>query len=400
MKYYFILGSNPTLSVAEIAARFSAYKKLIMPQNNVLLADLEHLPDKIINELGGVIKIGKIFAGLDIKDGKFKIVNKLHEYLMKEPGEKKIKFGISFYGKSNFREKAVGLELKNKLKEDGLSSRYVTSQEKVLSSVVVGQNKLIESGAEFVFIQNGNELLIGITEMIQPYKELSSRDYGRPARDDLSGMLPPKLAQIMINLSSTEKTAAILDPFCGSGTILSEAILMGYDNFIGSDISVKAIEDTKKNIEWTVSNYKLSPQMRDKQNKNYKLYNYSATELSRYIKPNSIVAIITEPYLGPQRGNFETDKIKRELEGLYNKSLIEFTKILKANGRIVMIWPVFRVRKNLVFLNPVHSNLKIIDPIPPELKRSKFISLTKRQTIIYGRPNQNVWREIVVLKKK
>lgn len=49
----------------------------------------------------------------------------------------------------------------------------------------------------------------------------------------------------------------ILDPFCGSGTILTEAMLINYKNLIGADISPKAINDTKKNIEWIIRNYEL-----------------------------------------------------------------------------------------------------------------------------------------------
>ena len=93
---------------------------------------------------------------------------------------------------------------------------------------------------------------------MQPFKDLSRLDFGRPARDDFSGMLPPKLAQIMINLAQVQNPEAlIIDPFCGSGTILSEALLMGYKDLLGSDISPKAIADTYKNISWIKDLYKI-----------------------------------------------------------------------------------------------------------------------------------------------
>ena len=118
-----------------------------------------------------------------------------------------------------------------------------------LSSVVVEQNKLTTAqGAEIVIVQFDKKLFLGKTIAVQPFKELSFRDYGRPARDDYSGMLPPKLAQIMLNLSGAKPADTILDPFCGSGTILTEAMLMGYQDLVGSDVSSKAIEDTGKNI--------------------------------------------------------------------------------------------------------------------------------------------------------
>lgn len=154
---------------------------------------------------------------------------------------------------------------------------------------------------------------------VQPFKELSFRDYGRPARDDKSGMLPPKLAQIMINLSGANPDRAALDPFCGSGTILTEAMLMGFKNIIGSDISGKALRDTKDNIAWIQSKFQIS-------NFNFQLFNSGAARISEHTAPNSIDAIITEPYLGPQRGQFEISKTAKNLEQLYSESLAEFKK--------------------------------------------------------------------------
>src|SRR5205823_3602162 len=91
---------------------------------------------------------------------------------------------------------------------------------------------------------------------VQPFEQFSARDFGRPGRDDLSGMLPPKLAIIMINLAANDTISVLLDPFCGSGTILSEALLLGYKNLIGSDISEKAVADTKTNLDWIANKFR------------------------------------------------------------------------------------------------------------------------------------------------
>ena len=89
-----------------------------------------------------------------------------------------------------------------------------------------------------------------VTKAIQPIESLGERDFGRPYRDAKSGMLPPKLAMMMINLAGQSLGATILDPFCGSGTILMEAATIGYTNLMGSDISPKAIDDTRQNFAW------------------------------------------------------------------------------------------------------------------------------------------------------
>jgi hypothetical protein len=64
-----------------------------------------------------------------------------------------------------------------------------------------------------------------------------------------------------------------------------------------------------------------------------------------------------------------------------------------------MIWPVFNRGRKQILLSPQLEKFKIINPIPKSLRRHPAITLTGRQTIIYGRPGQKVWREIVVLTR-
>ena len=393
MKYFFQLGTNSTLSTAEIVSVFSDAKNFQIINKDILLLETEGEIDAqcLIKKLGGVIKIGKI---LD-QSNRNNLSDNVKKIIKPEGG--KFHFGFSFFGKGKFNTNKLGMEIKKYLRAKNISCRFVTSREKTLSSVVVEQNKLLRNGIEIVLIEAKNQILLGQTLAVQPFKELSKRDYGRPRRDDQSGMLPPKLAQIMINLSQAKSTDKILDPFCGSGTILTESMLMGFKNLIGSDISGKAIQDTKENIEWMKKNYELGIM-------NYELYNKSVVGLSKIIKPNSIDAIITEPYLGPQRGRVDTKKIKKELESLYSQALSEFKKVLKPGGIIIIVYPAFtKVTADKPVLYQISPNLggfKIVNPIPENLLSDKNIKLTNRNTIIYGREGQKVWREIVILKIK
>lgn len=428
MKYFFVLGNNTALSAAEISSYFNkAGNKIELINSDVLILDAAEEIDakELIKKIGGTIKIGKITGETDSFNPDL-LPGLIQKNISAKEAKGKFNFGISFYGKRKINLKILGMTLKRNWQEEGISVRWVTSREPVLSSVVVRQNKLVDSGAEIILIEHNKNLLLGKTLSVQPFKELSYRDYGRPARDDLSGMLPPKLAQIMINLgmcneiSSAKNTGLpsaashagtarndkiILDPFCGSGTILTEAALMGYGHLVGSDISAKAMEDTKRNIEWIVKNYELKTLPTGRQVTNYELINKKAEEISRYIGSNSIDAVVTEPYLGPQRGKFDFKKVKTELENLYSKSLAEFYKVLKPGGRVVMVWPVFNLMNhelrimNQEFLNIKTEKFKIINPVPEILRENKFIKLTNRNTIVYGRQGQKVWREIVVLEK-
>lgn len=386
VRYYFILGSNPALSLSELSACFNK-KKLTLAHRQIALYQTDQAIDaaETIRRLGGTVKIGLIMTEASPKN-LFSAISPLLK-----PGEGKYYFGFSDYGVKPSLIKPLAMNIKKELQARGVSARWVVSREETLSSVVVEQNNLLTNGAEFVLIASAGKILIGKTLAVQPFKELSRRDYGRPLRDDQSGMLPPKLAQIMINLARAPKGGMILDPFCGSGTILTEALLMGYENLIGSDISEKAIINTKKNLEWIILSYELRVT-------NYKLQIADAMQISKNLEPDSIDAIVTEPYLGPQRGKVDTRRTVKELENLYAASLQEFYKILKPGGRIVMVWPIFNTAAGRILLSQkIINNFKLLPPLDASF--NKFPGLSDRQTLVYGRPSQKVWREIIILEK-
>lgn len=393
MTYFFVLGSHPSLSLAEITAYFGSTATVEPLNQNIVLLHPETSVEAadVLAHLGGAIKIGAIQGQtkqLDVLGQQLQ--NSLADFKPNwQPKAGKIKFGFSSYGLKPSQQKTLAMDFKKYLRSLQLSCRWVISREETLSSVVVEQNKLTgDLGLEIVIIKNKEQWLWGQTLAVQPFKELSRRDYGRPARDDQSGMLPPKLAQIMINLSQIKPHQVLLDPFCGSGTVLSEGLLWGLHQVLGSDLSSKAIKDSQTNLAWIIKHYALA-------NRDFQLYCHNVESLSEVIK-DKVAAIVTEPYLGPQRGRVDIRKTKGELSRLYARALQEFSKVLKPGGRVVMIWPVFvKTGRSLDYLEVSLADFKIIDLTTP-----RWPGRTFRQTLLYGRPGQKVWREVVVLEKK
>ena len=386
MKYIFILGNHPSLSLAELLTVFSTDIELV--NNNIAILDTKKdiNASQIIQNLGGTIKIGLVIKE-NSKD--FAYDSKKIVLGLCKKGEK-FSFGLSCYGDNNIYVKNLGINIKKALKNEGFSIRFVESKEKVLSSVIVEQNKLLKKGIEIISFKYKGQIFLAKTLAVQPFKSLSFRDFGRPARDDRSGMIPPKLAQIMINIATGgNRDIKILDPFCGSGTILSEALLMNH-NVFGSDISKKAIEDSQNNLEWIKEKY-------DIQN-SYELLQINATEISKIII-DKFNAIVTEPFLGPQRGQIDIKKTIIQLNKLYSQSIEQFLKILNKNGRVVMVWPVFVQSGKKYFLNPDIKDFKIANIFEKQMFDDKLYS-TQRQTMIYGRQGQKVLREIIILDKK
>lgn len=380
MKCVFILGKNPELSAAEIMAVLPSAIIVAKTDLFLILENKEFDCQKILRQLGGTIKIGRVI-GTEIS------TQIIADNLLTEKKDGKINFGISSYtGRITHNTKQqilkFGLEVKKILKDKGVSSRLVTSREDVLSSVVVAKNKC----QEFLIL---DDEWLAKTCAVQEFEEYSVRDYGRPASDPKSGMLPPKLAKMMINLAQAPTTATILDPFCGSGTILQEAIVLGYQNVIGSDISQKAIDDTKKNLEWLKHNYQFSI-INYQSFFNYQLFKIDVKDVSKNIEPVDV--IVTEPYLGPALSGRENknqlDKIINELLALYLAAFGEFKKILKPGGRIVIIFPVFKINNQTIKL-----------PISDKIFAIGFKRINS-ESLYYQRPGQRVSREIIVLENQ
>ncbi len=234
MKYLAVLGRQPKISLVELEAMFGQ-AELVAPE----LAEFE-AGDDLSNRplsLGGTQKLAVPIAG------------KMSDFAQSLPMEGKITLGVSDYSKGATAFKAQGeaLKIKRLLTKAGRSVRVVPNKTAVLSSATSFHNhlftktkiELIRQGAQFyrvVQVQN-----------IDAYAE---RDQKRPARDAKVGMLPPKLAQILINLNGKlPEGARLLDPFCGTGVVLQEAALMGYEPY-GTDVSERMVEYSKRNLEW------------------------------------------------------------------------------------------------------------------------------------------------------
>ncbi len=402
-QYFFILGNNPSLSVAEILAWMQKenvkWSNPISHRDFFVISVDTDLSVDILNQLGGVIKFGEIIA--EINTAKALTSNWLVETVSAKHNTGKIHFGFSVYPKDkklSFMLRGIGLETKKHLREYKISSRLVMSKQENLSSVIVEKNKLVtNNGWEIVVMKNDQKFLVGRTRSVQPFEALGRRDFGRPDRDDFSGMLPPKLAQAMINLAGQSSDAYIVDPFCGSGTIVQEALLMGYKKVSGYDSSHKAIDDSKENIKWLADEFEVDiSEVTFKQ--------VDVRELKQEL--HEVDAVVTEPYLGPpargSRNDQDVQKIVRELTELYSRAFDSFKSILKSSSVIVIVFPVFAEKYSKTFM-PVEKivDMKFFDkiiPIPSELQNEYILS--KRNTLIYSRSYQKVQREIIILKKR
>lgn len=369
-QYLFILGHQPHISIAEIK-RVADGAELVEKSDTFAVFNIDKFSPEDFAKLGGAIKYAEVkrFDFNNLHDEVNQILGSLNQ-------SEKIHFGISGY-EASFNADKLGMQIKGDLKRSGAKVRFVQSKDEQLSAVVVAKNKLLtDQGCEIVIAANK---WIGKTLAVQDFESFAKRDYKRPAFDDVSGMLPPKLARIMVNLSGKklDKDTVLLDPFCGSGTVLLEAAMLGAGKVIGTDLSAKAVEDAQENIEWLVKENRLDI--------NYSVEQVDATELEKRIAQGSIDLIVTEPFLGdPVKKALKEIQAKErltQLQGLYRYAIMQMNHALKPDGRVVMVFP---------FIDGQRMNVK-------ELIEDKFeIELGG---LDYKRPKQYIGREIYVFKK-
>jgi tRNA (guanine10-N2)-dimethyltransferase len=240
MEYLAILGRQPEISIAEIEAQCltgsaAVASSAVLGSQVVSPAYFEFTSSNEleIDRFGGMLKLA------------VKLEKRPLEFLQELP-EGKITIGVSDYSKNASRKTATmeALKLKKILVRHGRSVRVVENKDAVLSTATSLHNGLSgknERKVELIKVDDNWYRVVGVQD-IDAY---AKRDQARPARDAFVGMLPPKLAQILINLCGPLKEGScVLDPFCGTGVVLQEALLMGYRAY-GTDLNPRMIEYTK-----------------------------------------------------------------------------------------------------------------------------------------------------------
>jgi tRNA G10 N-methylase Trm11 len=427
MQYAFVLGRVYTLSLAELLAvlgRQGMEIKILDSSLEVVVVESSApLPvEKLQRELGGVVKILKVIDVVPKREqdsinfalqNYFKPSKIKTDFLKSYTG--KIQFGISVYlldmeVKAFGEPKRIGMFIKRGLQDSGQGIRLVLPEYNALAlaSVVVTKNLLLQKGAEICVIAGTNKIYTAKTLSVQDFEDYGRRDYQRPVRDELQGMIPPKVAQSMLNMANAKPGQTLLDPFCGIGTIVQEGVLLGY-RMLGSDISAKSISGSEKNLEWFRNRYKIPKGKYHVEVADAREISGLVSNLTQVGAISDIAGIVTEGYLGPMYGQFpkqsDIEKNFAELQELYTASFQEFLKIIPSGARVIICIPAYKKSGGYVdfpsldFITDLGYNLT--NAISPNLAaKFSFLKLTQRGTVIYDRKDQIVAREIVIFEKK
>ncbi len=441
-EYMFVLGKNWILSIAELIVCLENRGlgiKIVDHSRNVAVVDIDRdLDDEAIAEiqtsLGGAFKIGKVIMVINrdlvqraypVK-GSFKKTERTAllkcpwiEAIWPRPRGKRIDFGISTYPLSakdpiDVVRLTLGLSEATKqllLERGARRAAYYIYKEPdrrnpsrpntALWPQTIAKHNLLH-------IPNA-EILVGITDvkvyicrtlavydsMLQQY-----RDEARPyITAEIS--TSPKVCRTLINLAGAREGDVLLDPFCGTGTLLMEAAIQGI-KVIGVDINPDAVQGTKSNLKWIGK--ELGEYI------DFKVARGDARQVHDIIG-QTVDGVATEPHLGPvytERPTLEEARATmKDLTALYNESLKSIVKILREDGRIAMTLPVIISKDGTVRMDKSPllkgTGLEVYrflprDVIRPVLNKPNDMKLKpERERIPERKQGQIVQREIIML---
>ncbi|HVP16590.1 MAG TPA: DNA methyltransferase [candidate division Zixibacteria bacterium] len=366
--YVFVPGKNWRLSLAELVAYFEArncgFESCELTSAFFTIKVEGGLGSSVVADMGGIIKVGKVVAivATSTVEGAFLRGSKEAQAQVKvclstsgivdemvEAASGKSVFGVSvycaersFHPVSRTIQRFVGSSLKRELAAQGRKSGFMGfprgRREPQLSHVEVLKKSLVERKAEVLFCIGKEQTVICTTVGVHDPFEFQKRDIGRPIQRKIFG-IPPRLARIMINLASCTQGKLLLDPFCGVGTILQEALLTKA-RVVGVDVNPWCVEASRKNLEWLKKEYALKEA-------EYAVLQGDSRRLTERIQ-QEVDCMATEPDLGPALRHVATTpyamKIIDKLTPLYSDFLEEAHRRLKKDGRLVLVTPYIKTR--------------------------------------------------------
>ncbi len=417
--YAFTLGREWKISLAELMAIFGteSYKSHTetIAIFQIVGYSAEQLQRKFLT-IGGSIRIIEILGDSSVATFPTDVI----EYMRDSKWTGKIDFALGSYG-TEFRLSDIGLRIKKTLQDSGSSIRLVNQKNENINAASFKKEKLSKSWHEYNLIVIGSDGYIGRTLACQDIDAYAKRDTAK-SRDMITGMMPPKLVQMMINIalaweniSNKTTPVSIYDPFCGLGTTLIEAANMGVSRVYGSDLS----SDMTRSTESSLAEYIAEERMWQERiikvggtpNRDFSNFQSNITQLdAREVTtaksklaipgiPFENIVIISEGYLGEIMRPHEItlDKAKeerRKLERMYNDFFAWLSKA-KFCKSIVMTFPFWNLNGTYSYFIEIYDILDkhgftVESLLPWEMKLN-----TTKWSLLYRRESQTVGREII-----
>ena len=209
--FAFALGREFRLSIAEIAS-VCGFHSIVSATDKLAFVKLPNREAAVsaFLKLGGSVRVFEIVS----RSASAEFTAKSAEYLKgkAEASEGKSSFALASVG-ADLPLFDFGLKVKKLLRADKLSVRLSNVDARTINAASFKKDRLSETLLECAYLEAEREGYFAVTLACQDVDKFAERDLSK-GRDMQVGMLPPKLARMMVNLAGNQ-VSSVYDPFCG-----------------------------------------------------------------------------------------------------------------------------------------------------------------------------------------
>lgn len=298
------------------------------PSERISVFHMDHIPEDRLEELAGVHKCAPIALVLDSASGdQSRLVD-----LMQSSLDEKSNVSLSGYGINEDDYEDLVRTMLDGLRNAGLKKvRLLRPKGNELLSEEVLSRKAVDVVA---FPYQGG-FAMGLTAWVPDSASMRYRGKSKPTpRSDIA--LSPRLARTLLNIADLKPGQTVLDPFCGTGTILIEACNKSV-RCLGLDAMASRVQEARENLRWSAGGMP---------NSRYDVRKGDARDLKRMLRGSKVDAIVTEPFLLQRLvARPKTSTARAMIEGsaeIYNDALASMAESITPDGRIVVVVPVIQ----------------------------------------------------------
>lgn len=336
-QYLLQSGNTPSLTLFEARSVTGTSVEELTPEAVRFSAPDDEEAQRLFSLLGGSVRLARIEQ--DWQEYSAETLEKALLELLLIGKPSKLRFSVAQWGNQQSQRLSL-FTLKEKLEEAGVKTRFLEGARDGLSAAVL----LHQNVVELIVVEKEGQLLLARTVAVQDIDHWTVKDRRKPYSDRKKGMLPPKLARALVNIAlgaEVSPDTLLYDPFCGTGTVLIEALERGA-RVVGSDADSVAVEGTQMNLAWFTDAFHLTAP--------FSVFPSDVSQVSLNQLPGKVDVIVTEPFLGKvQPKPHQLEGMFRGLEKLYLGAFRQWRGILQTGARVVMIFPRVEAENGRVY---------------------------------------------------
>ena len=313
------------LSVLEACSTLGSVTKVEVPCERICVVELDPSSLRSVTKLAGIHKFSPLLTRFH---GDEVVIGQLVEQIANEIDVSR--FALSAYDTDEADYEVLVRLLLDAFRQAGFKKIRLLRPK---GNELLADQVLSRDALDLIAFPYKGGYGLGPTAWVPDVATMRKRGVEKPApHSEIS--LSPRLAQLLLNLSGLSPGQRLLDPFCGSGTIISEGALMSL-NCVGIDSNPTRVAQAKRNLAWV-----------EKQSESGRTLAYDIRIGDARNFEGRFDGIVTEPILLPRFHSTPSSQKAKHLVNkasrVYSESLYPMAEAVRKGGRVVIVVPTLR----------------------------------------------------------